>query len=88
MSVKTQIVKSVRLVFILFLVIEKSKENGFFFFPSELMSVLYEEWMCMNGPVINSIVMSSKQGTISLHSWEAIFYVCFLLTMVLLKVGC
>lgn len=31
------------------------------FFWSELMSVIFEEGTCSNGPVSNSIVMSSKQ---------------------------
>lgn len=54
------------------------KEQGIWIFtPSELMSVLYEEWMCINGPVINSIVMCLKQAPFPCISGKLYFMFAF-----------
>lgn len=53
------IVKPVRRVLGLFF--SEGKEQGILFFPCELMSFIYEEWMCINSSVSNSVPGVFKQ---------------------------
>lgn len=45
---------------VLGLFFSEGKEQGFFF-PYELMSFIYEEWMCINSSVSNSVPGVFKQ---------------------------